>query len=166
MDEFIDIATSFKTVVFPDTPPRTPRIFIATDNETFVQEHLKQVDASLRKQVLTLAGLGQPHSTWDPDAGDTQDTRLHEFAVYWASQDIAATCKGLVINRDSTTSRLFEWMACGTQSHCPLVKDLAQHRSDEEVQAALKAWNNGWRPEGFAERCAGIRDDLLVHVSP
>jgi hypothetical protein len=153
LGELIDTAASLETVVFPGTPSRTARIFIATDTITFVQEHLKHANASLRKQVLTLAGQDNP--------GETHDSRLQQLVVYWTSLDIAATCKGLVINRDSTTSRLFEWMACGKQSHCPLVKDLAQHRPDEEVEAAVKAWNNGIRPEGFKTRCASLRPDAL-----
>jgi len=149
LDEVIDIAASLETTVLSDTPSRRAKIFIASDSGSFVQEHLEHANASLRKQVLSLGGQDNPF--------ETKDSRLHELAVYWASQDIAATCKGLVINTDSKTSLVFKWMACSKQSHCPFVKDTAQARPQEEIDAAMKAWDNGDRPEGYKQRCTSSR---------
>jgi len=145
LDEVVDIAASLKPTLFPDTPSSRAKIFIATDTVAFVQDFLKHANASVREQVLTLGG--------QDNLFETKNSRLQELAIYWSSQDIASTCKGLVINGDSKTSLVFEWMACSKESHCPRVKDIAQQRPMEEIEAATKAWDNGIRPDGFKERC-------------
>jgi hypothetical protein len=145
LDEIVDIAASLKPTLFPGTPSSRAKTFIATDTADFVQDFLKHANASVRKQVLTLGG--------HDNAFETQNSRLQELAIYWSSQDIASTCKGLVINGDSKTSLVFEWMACSKESHCPRVKDIAQQRPMEEIEAATKAWDDGIRPDGFKERC-------------
>jgi hypothetical protein len=145
LDEVIDIAASLKPTLFPGTPSSRAKIFVATDTAAFVQDFLKHANASVRKQVLTLGGQDNPF--------ETQNSRLQELAIYWSSQDIASTCKGLVINGDSKTSLVFEWMACSKGSHCPLVKDIKEYRPMEEIQAATSAWDKGIRPDGFKERC-------------
>lgn len=145
--ELTDVAMSLKARLLAATPSRTARVFIATDNQTYVDEQLSHSTgtASLRENVLRLGG--------QDNLFETKDSRLAQQAVYWASQEIAAMCKGIVINRDSQSSKVMEWMACGRQGHCPVVEDVAQHRPDEEVKAAQLAWERGARPAGYSQRC-------------
>jgi hypothetical protein len=144
--EVVDIAASLETKILPDLH-RKAQIFIATDNQTYVNQQLQHANASLRRQVLSLGG--------QDNLFETKDGRLAQQAVYWASQDIAAGCKGIVINRVSQSSKVMEWMACSRQGHCPLVEDLGKGRPQEEVDAARLAWDAGLRPDGFHQRCGG-----------